>query len=81
MQFLPPLTRDPKVAAREMPAGAHLPYARHIDAHTIETRDGLLMQTVRLGGLRDRVRYADADFEGVDQDIQAMFYGDDAAPR
>ena len=51
MQFLPPLTRDPKVAAREMPAGAHLPYARHIDAHTIETRDGLLMQTVRLGGL------------------------------
>ena len=51
MQLLPPLTRDPKVAAREMPAGAHLPYARHIDAHTIETRDGLLMQTVRLGGL------------------------------
>ena len=51
MQFLPPLTRDPKVAALEMPAGAHLPYARHIDAHTIETRDGLLMQTVRLGGL------------------------------
>ena len=51
MQFLPPLTRDPKVAALEMPAGAHLPSARHIDAHTIETRDGLLMQTVRLGGL------------------------------
>ena len=51
MQFLPPLTRDPKVAALEMPAGAHLPYARHIDAHTIETRDGLLMQTLRLGGL------------------------------
>jgi len=51
MQFLPPLTRDPKVAAREAPAGAHLPYARHIDDVTIQTRDGLLMQTIRLGGL------------------------------
>ncbi|MEP3050468.1 MAG: VirB4 family type IV secretion/conjugal transfer ATPase [Erythrobacter sp.] len=51
MQFLPPLTRDPKVAAQEAPAGAHLPYARHIDDMTIETRDGLLMQTIRLGGL------------------------------
>lgn len=51
MQLLPPLTRDPKVAAREAPAGAHLPYARHIDDATIETRDGLLMQTIRLGGL------------------------------
>lgn len=51
MQFLPPLTRDPKVAAREAPAGAHLPYARHIDDVTIQTRDGLLMQTIRLDGL------------------------------
>lgn len=51
MQLLPTLTRDPKVVAREAPAGAHLPYARHIDAATIETRDGLLMQTIRLGGL------------------------------
>ncbi|RXZ63899.1 VirB4 family type IV secretion/conjugal transfer ATPase [Pelagerythrobacter rhizovicinus] len=51
MQLLPPLTRDPKVVAREAPAGAHLPYARHIDDATIETRDGLLMQTIRLGGL------------------------------
>lgn len=51
MQFLPPLTRDPKVAAREAPAGTHLPYARHIDDVTIQTRDGLLMQTIRLGGL------------------------------
>ncbi|MXP45965.1 VirB4 family type IV secretion/conjugal transfer ATPase [Altererythrobacter luteolus] len=51
MQFLPALTRDPKVVAREAPAGAHLPYARHIDDVTIETRDGLLMQTIRLGGL------------------------------
>lgn len=51
MQLLPPLTRDPKLAAREAPAGTHLPYARHIDDRTIETRDGLLMQTIRVGGL------------------------------
>jgi len=51
MQLLPALTRDPKAIANETPAGAHLPYARHIDDVTIETRDGLLMQTIRLGGL------------------------------
>lgn len=51
MQFLPPLTTDPKVVAKEMAAGDHLPYARHVDDVTLETRDGLLMQTIRLGGL------------------------------
>jgi len=51
MQLLPPLTRDPKVMAREAPAGRHLPYARHLDRNTIETRDGMLMQTIRIGGL------------------------------
>lgn len=51
MQLLPPLTSDPRVIARETPAGAHLPYARHLDEHTIQLRDGRLMQTVRLGGL------------------------------
>jgi type IV secretion system protein VirB4 len=51
MQLLPPLTRDPKVVEREAPAGRHLPYARHVDDHTIETRDGLLMQTIHLRGL------------------------------
>ncbi|MDN3644623.1 VirB4 family type IV secretion system protein [Pontixanthobacter aestiaquae] len=56
MQFLSPLikpalTRDPKVIANERPAGAHLPYARHLDDSTIQTRDGTLMQTIRLGGL------------------------------
>ncbi len=51
MQLLPALTRDPKVIARETPAGVHLPYARHIDDVTIQTRDGLLMQTIRVGGL------------------------------
>lgn len=42
-------TRAP--AEREEPAGKHLPYARHLDVRTIETRDGLLLQTIRLGGL------------------------------
>ncbi len=48
MQFLSSLSRD---ARREASAGTHLPYARHVDAVTLETRDGLLMQTIRLGGL------------------------------
>ncbi|QAY78057.1 VirB4 family type IV secretion/conjugal transfer ATPase [Sphingosinicella sp. BN140058] len=51
MQLLPPLTRDPKVIAREQPVGRHLPYARHVDDHTIETRDGLLLQVIHLRGL------------------------------
>ena len=51
MQLLPALTRDPRVVAREAPAGRHLPYARHVDSATIETRDGLLMQVVQLRGL------------------------------
>lgn len=51
LQLLPPLTSDPKVIARERPAGAHLPYARHVDDHTIETRDGLLMQVIHMRGL------------------------------
>ena len=51
MQLLSPLTSDPKAIAREKPAGDHLPYARHVDDYTIETRDGLLMQTIQLRGL------------------------------
>lgn len=51
MQLLPALTRDPRANAREALVGAHLPYARHVDDVTIETRDGMLMQTIRLGGL------------------------------
>ena len=43
--------KDRASADREEPAGKHLPYARHLDARTIETRDGLLLQTIRLGGL------------------------------
>jgi len=51
MQLLPALSSDPKAVAREAPSGAHLPYARHVDDPTIQTRDGLLMQTIRIGGL------------------------------
>ena len=51
MQLLPRLTSDPRVLAREALAGDRLPYLRHVDDRTIVTRDGLLMQVVRLGGL------------------------------
>jgi type IV secretion system protein VirB4 len=51
MQLLPALTREPKIVAREAPAGRHLPYAAHIDDHTIQTRDGVLMQFLHLRGL------------------------------
>ncbi|HEX5184491.1 MAG TPA: VirB4 family type IV secretion/conjugal transfer ATPase [Allosphingosinicella sp.] len=51
MQLLPRLSGDPKAPAREQPAGKHLPYARHVDDHTLETRDGLLMQVIHMRGL------------------------------
>jgi len=57
MQFLQALKGKPAgpgtlgFAQREKPAGIHLPYARHVDAVTLETRDGLLMQVIHLGGL------------------------------
>ncbi len=59
MQLIPALTRDRRTIDREKPAGVHLPYARHVDDQTIETRNGLLMQTIRLDGLL---------FETVDSD-------------
>ena len=40
-------TPDPR---REQAAGARLPYARHLDDATIETRDGRLLQCLRLAG-------------------------------
>jgi type IV secretion system protein VirB4 len=51
MQLVPALNADPKTAAREQPVGKHLPYARHVDDFTIETRDGMLMQVIQLRGL------------------------------
>lgn len=51
MQLLPSLSQGASTVRREQAAGTHLPYARHVDDHTLETRDGLLMQTIRLRGL------------------------------
>lgn len=51
MQLVPALTQNRRAIAREQWAGVHLPYARHVDDVTLETRDGLLMQTIRLSGL------------------------------
>ncbi len=48
--------------AREARVGGKLPYARHVDDHTIETRDGLLMQFIRLSGLP----FETADSEEID---------------
>lgn len=51
MQLLPSLSEGPATVRREQSAGVHLPYARHVNDHTIETRDGLLLQVIRLRGL------------------------------
>jgi type IV secretion system protein VirB4 len=48
-----------KLAAREAAIGDRLPYARHLDDATLETRDGLLIQIIRLEGF---------PFETVDND-------------
>src|SRR4051812_31176605 len=39
------------VMRREATVGAKLPYARHIDDLTLETRDGQVMQIIHLAGL------------------------------
>jgi len=51
MQLLPSLSQGANTVRREQAAGSHLPYARHVDDYTLETRDGLLLQTIRLRGL------------------------------
>jgi len=44
------MTLSPR-ATKEMTAGKRLPYARHLDDVTLETRDGLLTQVIHLAGL------------------------------
>ncbi len=45
------LTRAPRPdERREQAAGSRLPYARHVDDATIETRDGRLLQIIHLAG-------------------------------
>lgn len=51
MQLLPSLSQGASTVKREQAAGVHLPYARHVNDRTLETRDGLLLQTIRLRGL------------------------------
>jgi len=54
---IPPDHADPPDAdgpsrrsRREQAAGGRLPYARHVDDATIETRDGRLLQVLHLAG-------------------------------
>lgn len=51
MQFLPALTRNPKIISAEKCVSAHLPFAAQIDDHTILTAHGMLFQTLHLRGL------------------------------
>lgn len=84
MQLLPRLTSDAQAAAREQPAGRHLPYARHVDDHTIETRDGLLMQVIQLRGLlfetadtddlNHRKRLRDATLQAIGSSRYAVYH-------
>jgi type IV secretion system protein VirB4 len=39
-----------QIASKEASIGNRLPYGRHVDDHTIETRDGMLMQVIRIEG-------------------------------
>ncbi len=41
MQLLPSLSQGAHTVKREQAAGMHLPYARHVNDCTLETRDGL----------------------------------------
>ena len=84
MQLIPPLTTDPAASAREQSAGKHLPYGRHVDGQTIETRDGLLIQILRVRGLlfetadteelNYRKRLRDALFQAVGSSRFAIFH-------
>ena len=55
MQLLPSLSQGERTVRREQAAGGHLPYARHVDDHTLETRGGLLSQVLRLRGAHSRL--------------------------
>jgi type IV secretion system protein VirB4 len=64
--------------AREVRAGQHLPYARHVDDRTIETRDGMLMQMIRLCGAGGeqayRTRLRDAILRSAGSPRFAVYY-------
>ena len=50
MQFVSAVKNDTKFIEKELSAGLHLPYTRHINNYTIETRNGLLMQFIKVKG-------------------------------
>lgn len=62
----------------------HLPYSCHIDDHTIETRDGLLMQVIRLRGflfetadsdeINHRKRLRDAALQAIGSSRYAIYH-------
>lgn len=84
MQLLPTLAGSRKIASREKGAGHHLPFARHVDDHTIETRDGLLMQVIQLRGflfetadtdeLNYRKRLRDAMLQAIGSSQFAIYH-------
>ena len=84
MQLLPALTRDAAAAVREQPAGKHLPYARHVDDWTVQTRDGLLLQVIQLRGLlfetadTDEINYRsqlrDAAMQAIGSSRNAIYH-------
>ncbi|MDB5977350.1 MAG: VirB4 family type secretion/conjugal transfer ATPase [Nevskia sp.] len=43
-------TRAARIAAREAGSAQHIPYIRHADPHTLETRSGELVQVLKLEG-------------------------------
>ncbi len=59
MQFVSPVTAKAGALPlarrarpwREASAGERLPYARHLDDQTVQTRDGMLLQVIQLDGL------------------------------
>ena len=64
--------RRERAAKRETSAGVHLPYLAQVDDHTILTKNGMMMQTIRLGGLPfETIARADLDARAAVRD--AMF--------
>lgn len=43
-------TRNGKAAARELDVGDFIPFTHHVDNHTIATKDGYLLQVIRIDG-------------------------------
>jgi type IV secretion system protein VirB4 len=72
------------LAPKEAVIGDRLPYARHVDEATIQTRDGLLIQVLRLEGfpfettadeeLNYRKQIRDTLFRGVASSRLALFH-------